>query len=139
MSTARLIEKLYQVIIHEPLSEEGEQKLVWIQEFLAMFDFLWNHSDFFMEIIDIPTVKEGKIYGFYNTIYAQFFRSSFNEKIKFKDIITMAHGGNITNFFAVRHLSKAPSTGEFIFHKCNKVPVAKIHWQYCIYPHELSP
>lgn len=139
MSTTQLIEKLYQVIIHGPLSAEGEQKLVWIQEFLSMFDFLWNHSDFFMEIIDLPADKESRIYGFYNTIYAQFFGTSYKEKLKLKDIVSVAHGGNIMQFLGMRRFNTTPSTGEFTFHKYNKTPVARVYWQYCIYPHELSP
>ena len=43
MNTSRLIENLYQVSIHGIMSAEDEKRLVWMQEFLSMFDFLWNH------------------------------------------------------------------------------------------------
>ncbi len=58
MNTSRLIENLYQVSIHGIMSAEDEKRLVWMQEFLSMFDFLWNHSEFFMEMINMPTTKQ---------------------------------------------------------------------------------
>lgn len=91
MNSTRLLENLYQVSIHGGLSAEDEQKLMWIQEFLSMFDFLWNHSELFMEIVEIPKTQNGKIYGYYNTVYAQFFKYSFEEQKKFKDIFSIAH------------------------------------------------
>ena len=95
MNTARVIDNLYQVCIHGVLSPEDEIKLIWIQELLSMFDFLWNHSDFFMEITSLPRDKTGKIYGYYNTVYAQFFGRSFGEDASFKDTLIRSHKKNI--------------------------------------------
>lgn len=138
MNTTRLIENLYQVSIHGTLSRENEQYLAWIQEFLSMFDFLWNHSELFMEIIDIPTNGKGKINGFYNTVYAQFFKYSFEERKQFKDMLSVAHGNIISKFLKTRKLKDALPTGGYIFHQYNGSPVAKVYWQYSTYPHETS-
>lgn len=139
MNTARLIENLYQVAIHGTLSEENEQKLAWIQEFLSMFDFLWNHGEFFMEIIDIPDSKKGKILGYYNTLYAQFFRASFREVRSFKDIIELAHKRNVSDFLEERASIAPLSFQEEVFHTCKRCPVGHIYWQYSQYPHKRTP
>lgn len=139
MSSARLIENLYQVSVHGSLSRENEQKLMWIQEFLSMFDFLWNHSGLFMEIIDIPTTKTGVVYGFYNTIYAQFLKHSFDEKKKFKEVLARVHGMSILQFLEIRQFKNTSSAGEYTFHQCNKRPVARIYWTYSLCPHEVFP
>lgn len=137
MNSARLIENLYQVGVHGSLSEENERRLMWIQEFLSMFDFLWNHSGFFMEIIDMPTSKEGKIYGFYNTVYAQFLKHSFDEQQKFKDILSIVYGYTILKFLETRKFKDTLSDGEYTFHSYNKRPVAMVYWRYSLYPHEV--
>lgn len=139
MNSTRLIENLYQVGVHGALSEEDEQKLAWIQEFLSMFDFLWNHSGLFMEIIDVPTIQEGKIYGFYNTVYAQFLRHSFDEQKKFKDILSIAHGSTFLKFMEARKFQNTLSAGEYTFHEFNKCPIARVYWRYSTYPHEVLP
>jgi len=91
MNTARLVENMYQICRHGILSEEDELRLIWVQEFLSMFDFLWNHSEFFMEIADIPHIQEKKISGYYNTVYAQFLKYSYRDDKKTKDIISLGY------------------------------------------------
>ena len=95
MNTARLMDNLYQICVHGILSRENEVKFIWIQEFLSMFDFLWNHSEFFMEVIEMPETKKGRIGGLYNTVYAQFFGQSFKEERSFKGVLTTSYGMNI--------------------------------------------
>lgn len=137
MNTARLLEKLFQVCIHEKLSEENEQYLQWIQELLSMFDFLWNHSDFFLETIDVPSRKTDKIYGSYNTVYAQFLKRTFDETRKFKDILMTVHSMSLSEFLKMRISDGALSTGKYIFHNRNASPVAEVYWQYSIYPYQV--
>jgi hypothetical protein len=139
MNSTRLINNLYQISIHSSLSQENEQYLVWIQEFLAMFDFLWNHGEFFMETIDIPTGNEVKVRGRYNTLYAQFFKSSFEEKKNFQDIISVAHGSTFKKYIETRKFQNTPSIGTYIFYQKNKCPVAEICWQCSSYPEEVFP
>lgn len=139
MNTARLIQNLYQVSIHGGISFEDEKKLMWIQEFLSMLDFLWNHSEFFMEIVDMPTDKAGKIQGYYNTVYAQFLKRSWSDVKKYKDILTIAHGATVAGFLETRDFKESPSMGEFTFHECNRHPIARVHWQYSIYRNEVLP
>lgn len=92
MNTGRLLENVYHIALHEVLSPENELKLEWVRELLSMFDFLWNHSEIFMEIVDMPTVEKGRVRGFYNTVYAQFFQYSFQEEKRFKDLLARSHG-----------------------------------------------
>lgn len=80
-----------------------------------MFDFLWNHSELFMEIIDIPTARKGRIQGWYNTVYAQFFQYSFQEEKKFKDILTRSHGDADTQFLETQNPEEIPSARELTF------------------------
>lgn len=58
MNTSDLLKISIEVSIHGIMSAEDEKRLVWMQEFLSMFDFLWNHSEFFMEMINMPTTKQ---------------------------------------------------------------------------------
>lgn len=139
MNSTRLIENLYQVSVHGILSKENEQHLMWIQEFLSMFDFLWNHSGLFMEIIHIPTEKNNKLYGLYNTIYAQFLKYSFQEQKKFKDIFSIVHGSNILESIKASGTENTISAVQSVFHQYNKRPVAQIYWQHSVYPYEMLP
>ena len=137
MSTTRLIQDVFQISIHSTISEENEQKLLFIQEFLSMFDFLWNHSDFSLEIIDVPTRKTDRIYGSYNTVYAQFLKHTFDETKKFKDIFMAVHGISLSEFLKTRIIKDIISTGKYIFHDRNASPVAEVYWQYSTYPHQV--
>lgn len=137
LNTARIVENLYQVCIHGILSVENEQKLIWIQDFLSMFSFLWNHSELFMESVDLPTTKTGKIYGSYNTVYAQFFRSSFQKQKKFKDTLTTVHNTTVSDFLSTRTAWNTHSQATYMFHQNNKTPVAMVSWKYSIYPYEI--
>jgi len=92
-----------------------------------------------MEIIDIPDSKKGKISGYYNTLYAQFFRSSFREEKSFKDILESAHKRNASDFFKERAYTTSPSFCEEVFHTCKLSPIGHISWQYAKYPHERTP
>lgn len=139
MNTTRLMQNLYQVCIQIGLSYEEEQHLLWIQEFLSMFDFLWNHSEFFMEIIDMPKTKTGKIYGYYNTVYSQFLKRSWGDVKKFKDILGIVHGATILKFLETRDFKDSLSMGEHTFHDYSKHSVARVHWQYAQYNNEVIP
>jgi hypothetical protein len=139
MNTARLIENMYQVCIHGHLSEENEQKLIWIQEFLSMLGFLWNHSEFFMETIDVPTTNQEKIHGLYNTLYAQFFRYTFRDQKKFKDVLPIAHGLPISTFLDKIKINPLSSIKKCLFYQKNKSPVAEVQWLYSTYPVEIQP
>lgn len=139
MNTSRLVENLYQVSALGSLSSDDEQRLMWIQEFLSMSDFLWNHSEFFMEIINIPVRKDRKIHGCYNTVYAQFLKYSFEEQKPFKNILSLAHGSTISKFFETRTLQHISLAKESVFYQYNKRPIAQVYWQYSTYPHETPP
>jgi len=139
MNTFRLIENLYHISIHDSLSLENRQKLIWIQEFLAMFDFLWNHGDLFMEIIDIPFSKDGKISGSYNTVYAQFLKRSFEKQKKIKDVFSVVHGEDIENILQKRSYKNIHAVEVNTFHQHNKYPIGEVCWQYALYPKEAIP
>lgn len=139
MNSTRLIGNLYQVGVHGFISKENMQELAWIQEFLSMFDFLWNHSEFFMETIDIPIKEEGGIRGRYNTVYAQFFKSSFDEQKQFQNIISLVHGDTLEKILKTRKFQNIPSIGIYKFHQYNKHPVADICWQCSGCPFEVFP
>lgn len=67
----------------------------------------------------------------YNTVYAQFFKYSFNDKRRFKDILTTGSLRIGNRVLENRKFKEIPSWWEYIFHQYNKRPVAKIYWQYC--------
>jgi hypothetical protein len=136
MNTFKLIENLYHISIHDSLSPENRQKLIWIQEFLAMFDFLWNHGDLFMEVINIPISPEGKFSGSYNTVYAQFLKRSFEKQKKIKDIFSIVHGENIENILKKRNHKDTHAVTLSTFHEHNKSPIGDVCWQYALYPYE---
>ena len=117
--------------MHENLSQEDEEKYIWIREFLSMFDFLWNHSGLFMEAIYIPTTKKGDIIGHYNTVEAQFLKYSFQEN-KFQNIFLRAHTKSISDFL----LKGSMPSGKYPFHEYRGSPTAQVSWHYCTYPHE---
>lgn len=138
MNTARLMDNLYQICVHGILSRENEAKLIWIQEFLSMFDFLWNHSEFFMEVIYMPETPKGKISGFYNTVYAQFFRQSFKEDRSFKNVLKTSYGMSISKIAEMRTSTRALTVQELPFHASNGRYRADVYWQSSIYPHVVS-
>ena len=138
MNTARLMDNLHQVCVHGILSPENEVKLIWIQEFLSMFDFLWNHSEFFMEIIEMPETPKGKINGLYNTVYAQFFGRSFQAEKAFKDVLKTVYGTNIGKVAETKMSGTDPLTQELPFHGKNGRTKADVYWQSCIYPQRIA-
>ncbi|NCP76775.1 hypothetical protein GW830_01360 [bacterium] len=138
MNSIRLLDNLFQISINEDFSEENEQYFIWIGEFLSMFDFLWNHSELFMEIINVPTIETGGISGSYNTVYAQFLKHSFEERKKFKEILTTAHEGDILDLLSKRETITFMEE-ERRFCEYNRCPVALIHWHHLVYPHEMVP
>lgn len=139
MSTTRLMEKLYQITIHEEVSLEDEEKMALISEFLSIFDFLWNHSESFMEIVDISNTQRDKMYGKYNTTYAQFFRTSFENDEKTAYPLSLMQRSSILEVLRVQKLKDHSHLQEYTFHDIRKRPVAEVHWQHAIYPEEITP
>lgn len=138
MNTTRLIENLHQIAVYGDLSMEDEQKLAWIREFLSIFDFLWNHSELFMEIIDMSTTEKDRIQGYYNTVYAQFLRCSFQEEKNFQDTLSRVHGKSVSRFLETRKIEDVAQDGEHVFHQCNRQPVADVYWRHSVYPNGAS-
>jgi len=138
MNTTRLIENLHQIAVYGDFSMEDEQRLAWIREFLSIFDFLWNHSELFMEAIDVPTIGKNGIQGYYNTVYAQFLKCSFQEEKNFQDTLSKAYGESIARFLETRKIEDLASDGEHVFHQCNRQPVADVYWRHSVYPNGAS-
>ncbi len=139
MNTFKLIENLYHISMHDSLSPENRLKLIWIQEFLSMFDFLWNHGDLFMEIIDIPLSKEEKISGSYNTVYAQFLKRSFEKGKKIRDTFSVVHGTSIEDILEKRNNKDIHAISVNTFHQHNKYAIGEVCWQYALYSKEVIP
>ncbi|MDD2916569.1 MAG: hypothetical protein PHH70_01855 [Candidatus Gracilibacteria bacterium] len=139
MNTTRLIDNVYQICIHEMLSEENEAYLAWIREFLSMFDFLWNHSEFFMETVHVPMNKKGKIHGMYNTVYSQFFGQSFQDKKSFRDIITTSYNMDLEQVIESKISADTPTIQELRFYNHKGKYRADVRWQSQKYPYERYP
>lgn len=60
MNSVSILESLYEEIDRSAsLTPVERSKIFWIAEYLALFDFLWNHGGFALECVFVESAKDG--------------------------------------------------------------------------------
>lgn len=142
IDSAKIFKDMYAIIWQWSISPEDWENLRWITQFVSMFDFLWNHSGFLMEIVYLPIWKSSEkntLRGKYNSLYAKFLGQSFIKWQNFEKILSSVYGKDNSKLFLHGKFEHIDSSKGVMFYTKNKYPVARVRWKHFICPYDLFP